>query len=136
MAELTVEAKVGNIERVTEFVNDELAVIACPARIRVQIDVAIDELFSNIAQYAYGPQGGPATVRVEVLEEPPAVVVTFVDHGVPFDPLARRDPDMTLPLDQRGVGGLGIFMVKRTMDDVQYEYRDGSNILRILKHLP
>lgn len=135
MKELTVEATIGNIETVTDFVNGQLEAIGCPMKAQMQIDVAIDELFSNIARYAYNPETGPATVRVEVPEDPMSVVVTFIDHGVPYDPLKQADPDVTLSAEERQIGGLGIFMVKKTMDDVSYEYRDGQNILKIRKAL-
>lgn len=136
MRELTIDATLENIGPVTDFVNEALEGLGCPAWIQYQIDVAIDELFGNIARYAYRPGTGPATVAVEVTKTPPAVVITFVDRGVPYDPLAREDPDVSLPVEEREEGGLGIFLVKKTMDDVSYEYREGRNILRIKKHLP
>ena len=135
MKELSIDATVENIAPVTDFVNGELEALRCPERIRRQIDVAIDELFGNIAQYAYDPEVGPATVRVEVVQDPLAVVITFIDHGVPYDPLAQTDPQIHLPLEERQVGGLGIFLVKKTMDDVTYEYKNGQNILKIKKYL-
>lgn len=135
MKELSIDATVENIAPVTDFVNGELAALNCPGRIQRQIDVAIDELFGNIAQYAYDPAVGPATVWVEVTEEPLAVVITFIDHGVPYDPLAQADPDVHAPLEERQAGGLGVFLVKQTMDDVTYEYKDGQNILKIKKRL-
>ena len=101
----------------------------------MQIDVAIDELFANIANYAYTPDVGPATVRVEVEEDPLTVVITFIDKGIPYDPLAKEDPDITLSAEEREIGGLGIFMVKQTMDEISYEYKDGQNILTIKKNL-
>lgn len=135
MKELTIEATVENIETVTDFVNGELEAYDCPMRAQIQIDVAIDELFGNIAHYAYDPTTGPATVRVEVVQDPLSVHITFIDGGKPFDPLARMDPDITASAEDRDIGGLGIFMVKKTMDDIRYEYKDGQNILTIIKHL-
>lgn len=135
MNELTLEATVENLDVVTDFVNEQLELYDCPMKAQMQIDVAIDELFSNIAHYAYNPDVGPATVRVEVADDPLAVVITFIDNGVPYDPLAKADPDITLSAEERGIGGLGIFMVKKTMDDITYEYKDGQNILKIKKHL-
>lgn len=135
MNELTLEATVENLDTVTDFVNEQLELYDCPMKAQMQIDVAIDELFSNIAHYAYNPDVGPATVRVEVAEDPLAVVITFIDNGIPYDPLAKADPDITLSAEERGIGGLGIFMVKKTMDDITYEYKDGQNILKIKKHL-
>ncbi len=135
MKELTVEATVENIPKVTDFVNAELEAIDCPMKAQMQIDIAIDELFGNIAHYAYNPETGKATVAVEVLEDPMQVVVTFVDKGVPYDPLAKDDPDITLSADEREIGGLGIFMVKKTMDEISYEYKNGQNILTIKKQI-
>ena len=135
MKELTVAATVENIETVTDFVNEQLEALDCPMKAQMQIDIAIDELFSNIAHYAYNPEIGKAPVRVEVAEDPLAVVITFIDNGVPYDPLAKADPDTTLSAEEREIGGLGIYMVKKSMDDITYEYRDGQNILAIKKNL-
>ncbi len=135
MKEITVDATVDNIEQVTNFINDELEKLDCPMKAQIQIDVAIDELFSNIALYAYNPEVGKATVKVEVNENPLSVIITFIDNGIPYDPLAKEDPDVTLSAEERGIGGLGIYMVKKSMDDVNYEYKDGRNILQIKKHL-
>ena len=135
MKELTVSATVENIATVTDFVNEQLESYDCPMKAQMQIDIAIDELFGNIAHYAYNPEIGEATVRVEVVENPLSVVITFIDKGVPYDPLKNDDPDTTLSADERDIGGLGIYMVKKSMDDITYEYKDGQNILTIKKSL-
>ena len=135
MKELTIDATVNNITAVTKFVDEQLESYGCPMKAQMQIDIAIDELFGNIAQYAYNPDVGPATVRVEVIENPMSVVVTFIDNGVQYDPLAREDPDITLSLEERGVGGLGVYMVKKTMDEISYKYVNGQNILTIKKRI-
>ena len=135
MKELTIAATVENIETVTDFVNEQLEVFDCPMRAQIQIDIAIDELFGNIAHYAYNPEIGQATVRVEVVEDPLSVVITFIDNGVPYDPLAKADPDITLSIEERGIGGFGIYIVKQSMDEIAYEYKDGHNILTIKKKL-
>ena len=135
MKEMTIAATIENIEVVTDFVNEQLEALDCPMKAQMQIDIAIDELFGNIAHYAYNPDVGDATVRVEVIEAPLAVVITFIDKGVPYDPLAKDDPDVTLSAEERAIGGLGIFMVKKTMDEITYEYKDGQNILAIKKSL-
>ena len=135
MKELNIAATVENIDTVTDFVNEQLEALDCPMKAQMQIDIAIDELFGNIAHYAYNPEVGDATVRVEVIESPLAVVITFIDKGVPYDPLAKADPDTTLSAEERAIGGLGIFMVKKTMDEITYEYKDGQNILAIKKSL-
>lgn len=135
MKELTIDAAVENIAEVTAFVDSELEALDCPVKVQMQIDIAIDELFGNIAHYAYHPEVRPATVRVEVLENPLSVVITFIDNGVPYDPLKTEEPDITLSAEERMIGGLGIYMVKKTMDDIAYEYREGQNILRIKKSI-
>lgn len=135
MKELTIDAKVENIEKVTAFVDEQMESLRCPVKAQMQIDIAIDELFGNIAHYAYHPEIGPVTVRVEIQETPPSVVITFIDNGVPYDPLAKEDPDISLSAKERQLGGLGIYMVKKSMDDITYEYKDGQNILRIKKNI-
>ena len=135
MKELNIAATVENIDTVTDFVNEQLEALDCPMKAQMQIDIAIDELFGNIAHYAYNPEVGDATVRIEVMEEPLSVVITFIDKGIPYDPLAKEDPDVTLSAEERQIGGLGIYMVKKTMDDITYEYKDGQNILKIKKNI-
>ena len=135
MKELTIEATIENIEAVTDFVNEQLEAFDCPIKAQTQIDIAIDELFGNIAHYAYNPEIGQATVRVEVIENPLVVTITFIDNGVPYDPLAKADPNTTLSAEERKIGGLGIYMVKKSMDNITYEYKDGQNILAIKKNL-
>lgn len=135
MKELTVDATIENIETVTAFVDEQLEVLECSMKAQMQIDIAIDELFSNIAHYAYNPEVGPATVRVEVQQDPLAVIVTFIDNGVPYDPLKKENPDITLSAEDREIGGLGIYMVKKSMDEISYEYKDGQNILSIKKNI-
>lgn len=131
--ELTVEATVDNLEKVTSFVNEQLENLSCPMKAQMQIDIAIDELFSNIAYYAYQPKTGNATVQIEVVNEPLAVVITFIDEGTPYDPLSRENPDTSLSAEERQIGGLGIYMVRKSMDEISYEYREGKNILKIKK---
>ena len=133
--EMEIEAVTENLPNVLAFVDERLERVDCPIRTQMQINVAVEEIFVNIASYAYAPDKGHATVRVEVSNEPVAVTITFVDHGVPYDPLAKRDPDVPLHAEQREAGGLGIFLTKKIMDDVAYEYKNGSNILKLVKHL-
>lgn len=135
MKELTIDATAANIPAVTDFVNEQLETHGCSMKVQMQIDIAIDELFGNIAHYAYDPDVGPATVRVDLIEKPLSVVITFMDNGVPYDPLKKEDPDTTLSAEERQIGGLGIYMVKKSMDAVEYEYKDGQNILKITKNL-
>ena len=133
MKELVIQALTDNLPQVLSFVDEQLENANCPMKIQMQIDIAVEEIFVNIAHYAYNPEIGTATVRVEVMGEPPAVDITFIDGGIPYDPLAKADPDVTLSAEDRQIGGLGIFMVKKTMDDVKYEYLNGHNILTLKK---
>jgi anti-sigma regulatory factor (Ser/Thr protein kinase) len=132
---MTIAAAVENIDVVTDFVSEQLEAFDCPMKAQMQISIAIDELFGNIAHYAYGDQTGEATIRVELTQEPRAAVITFIDSGVPYNPLAKEDPDTTLSAEDRQIGGLGIFMVKKSMDEVTYAYKDGQNMLTIRKNL-
>jgi len=101
----------------------------------MQFSVAAEEVFVNIAHYAYAPETGDAALCLELVPEPPSAVLTFRDRGVPFDPLAKPDPDVTLPAEERDIGGLGIYMTKKLMDAVGYEYQNGQNVLRMEKSL-
>ena len=133
--ELRLEASVENLERVLEFVDGTLEALDCPQNIQMKIDVAVEEIFVNIAHYAYGSETGLAQINIETQSDPKRIAIVFRDWGVPYDPLAKPDPDVTLSAEERQVGGLGIFMVKKSMDDMKYEYTDGQNVLTIVKDL-
>ena len=135
MKELKLEARIDSLDTVLGFIDDTLDELGCDMKIKMQIDVAAEELYVNIASYAYVPDTGEATIQLDTLDDNNAVSITFIDSGTPFDPLAKADPDVTLSASERQIGGLGIFMVKQTMDAVEYEYKDGSNILTLVKNL-
>ena len=133
MKELTIAANIENIAAVTDFVNAELEAVDCPMKAQWQIDVAIDELFSNIAYYAYGEQQGMATVRVEVQPDLRTATISFIDAGIPFNPLTQKEPLTGLGVKERKAGGFGISIVKKCMDFVRYEYQNGCNVTTIMK---
>lgn len=133
MKELTIEATPENVDKAIEFVDEMLEKYGCGMKEQMAIDVAVDELFANIAHYAYNPETGYATVKVDVVEDPLSVEITFVDNGKTYDPLAKADPDTTQSIEDREIGGMGILIVKKSMDAVDYEYKDGKNILTIKK---
>ena len=133
--EMTVDATVENIPAVTAFVEAELDRLDCPGKARMQIDVAIDEIASNIAQYAYEDKTGPLTVRFAFEEDTRTVTLTFLDMGMPYNPLEKTDPDVSLAAEDRPTGGLGIFLVKKTMDQVAYAYKFNQNILTLQKKI-
>lgn len=138
MKELILEATVENIEKVTAFIEEQLEAVDCPMKAQMQINVAMDELLSNIANYAYKEDDGMVTVQLDIQrgeETTPCAQITLMDCGIPYDPLAKEDPDVTLSMEERPVGGLGIFMAKKLMDHISYEYREGRNILTVTKKL-
>lgn len=129
MKELIVEAKKENLEQVQSFVRTELS--NCTAKEKNQVAIVVDEIFSNIAQYAYNGGGGSVIVRAKTNGE---LWLEFEDTGLPFDPLMQADPDTGLGADERGVGGLGIFMVKSLMDEVTYRREGQRNVLTLRKN--
>ena len=135
MKSITVPANDVDTAPIVEFVENELEQHDCPARALYQIEVAIEEILVNIVSYAGLSDADGVEVRCEVKEDPLRVVVQFLDEGVPFDPLAKDDPDTSPEATMAREGGLGIFMVKKMMDDVSYAYEDGKNTLTILKNL-
>jgi len=132
---ITLEATINNVNAVTAFVDELLEENDCSMKANMQIDIIIDELFGNIANYAYAPDTGEATVSVDFLDEPKRVAIAFEDSGVPYDPLKKDDPDITLSAEERDIGGLGIFMVKSMVEEIKYEFENGKNILTIIKKI-
>jgi anti-sigma regulatory factor (Ser/Thr protein kinase) len=100
----------------------------------MQISIAVEELFVNIAHYAYVPDTGEVTISIEIHDDPGMAEITFTDRGIPYDPLEKYDPDVSLSAEKRKIGGLGIYMVKKSMDLMKYEYTDGCNIVTICKY--
>ena len=135
MKEITVDAMIENMNTVTAFVDDFLDQIACPMKSRIQINIVIDEIFGNICHYAYKDSVGAVTVRVESGNTPKAVFLTFTDNGIPYNPLDTEDPDITLSSEERKIGGLGIYLVKKNMDEMKYEYVNQQNSLWMEKRL-
>ena len=133
--ELTVDAAVENIPAVTAFVEAQLDAVDYSPKARGQLSMAIDEIVANIAQYAYAPEVGPVTVRFAFDEGTRTATLTFLDKGLPYNPLEKADPDVSLSAEDRPIGGLGIFLVKKTMDGMAYAYKHGQNVLTIQKRL-
>ena len=133
--QLTVDAKLEKLNDVLSFIDGILEAEDCNVKAMMQLDVAVEEIFVNIASYAYGDAEGKADINVSVSEDTRTVSIEFRDSGTPFNPLAKPDPDVTLPAEERQIGGLGIYMVKKSMDDVSYEYTNGQNIFTIRKAL-
>lgn len=135
MKEITVPAVLEELDRVLEFVNGELIACGCPVKTQMQLDIAVEELYVNIARYAYHPEIGNATVRCTVGGDPLQVTVQFLDGGKPYNPLLNEDPNVTLTAEERSIGGLGIYMVKKSMDVIEYQYLEEKNVLTIRKKI-
>ena len=135
MEELEVEAKVENLDQVLAFVDSRLEARDCPEGYKMNIDIAVEEIFVNIASYAYDGEPGKAWIRLGFEEYPHTMILTFIDKGKPFDPVSKPDPDVTLSAEERKIGGLGIFMVKKSMDTMEYSRSEDRNILTITKKI-
>ena len=131
----TIPADRDRLDLAQGFIDEMLAGIPCDPAIVLTVQIAVEEIFVNIASYAYAPESGDAEIRCEVEPDIPCITIQFRDRGIPFNPLAREDADTTLSAEERGIGGLGIYMVKNSMDAVAYEYTNGQNILTLKKNL-
>ena len=132
MKELSIEALVDNLTKVLEFIDTELEKNDCNMKAQMQIDVAVEELFVNVASYSYKDGVGMADITIDV-DDNRCAKISISDTGVPYDPLAKEDPDVSLSVEERSIGGLGIYMVKKIMDTFTYKYEDGHNIVTITK---
>ena len=132
---LTIPAERDRLNQVQDFIDQNLAGVEYSPEAQIQLQIAVEELFVNIASYAYAPGHGDAVIGCRVEEDPPSITVQIRDWGKPFDPLAKKDADVTLSAEDRDIGGLGIYMVKNSMDAVDYKREDGQNVLTIRKNL-
>ena len=131
----TFPAKLDALNDVLGFVEETLEGYECPMKVQTAICVAIEEVFVNVAHYAYGDGEGDMTLGIGFDEESRTVTFRMADKGVPFDPLKKPDPDITLSAEDREIGGLGIFITKKTMNEVTYAYENGENILTMIKKI-
>lgn len=132
MKELTIEARKENLADVLAFVDGVMEGEGCPLKVQMKVDVAVEEIFVNIASYAYGEDGGNALIRAGKTDRD-LFEITFIDEGVPYDPTAKEDPDVSLSAEERPIGGLGIFLAFKVMDEVKYEHTEGRNKLTLRK---
>ncbi len=135
MEKFKVSAEIKNLEYVIAFVDNELEKHNCSDNAKMQITIAVEEIFVNIARYAYGNNIGNVAIYFDSAGNPKNISIKFIDNGIKYNPLEKKDPDITLSAEERQVGGLGIYMTKKIMDDIKYEYKDGQNILIINKIL-
>ena len=137
MKEIVVDADVNNLHKVFDFIEKELDSVECNIKARTRLLVAIEEIFINIAKYAYKDNDGEGTIKVQVSFsfDPNMVTVVFIDSGVKYDPLAKEDPDVGLSASDRPIGGLGIYITKKFVDELVYDYKNNNNILTIKKQI-
>ena len=135
MTNKTFPAKTKSLNEVLGFVEETLEDFECPVKIQTAICVAIEEVFVNVAHYAYPEDSGDMTLHIGFDEVSRAITFRMTDKGVPFDPLKKPDPDITLSAEEREIGGLGIFIAKKTMDSLSYAYENGENVLTMIKKI-
>ncbi len=137
MKKLLVRAEKSNLGRVLMLVDEELESAGCSMKSQMQVDVAVEEMFINVASYAYAPGQGDVEVLVGTVDDPEGrkIKIVLSDRGKPWNPLEHKAPDVTLSAEERQIGGLGIFMARKNMDDMLYEFRDGRNVLTMLKKI-
>ena len=128
-------AKIDSLSDVLAFVEQRLEDWNCSMKLQMAICVAIEEVFVNVAHYAYKGGDGDVEFNIGFDEKTRNVTFQMIDGGVPFDPLKKEDPDITLSAEDRKIGGLGIFITKKTMDEVSYAYENGKNILTMTKKI-
>lgn len=133
MKEIDIPAAKENLPQVLAFVDGQLEQAGCPGSVQTQIGLAVEEVFMNIASYAYASSVGSVLIRMEIIDRSMDVVISFTDEGLPYDPLSHPDPSLKTPPKERTKGGWGIFMAKKMMDQMQYTYKSGQNVLTLRK---
>lgn len=138
MGKLSVIATKSNLDEVMDFVDSCLEAAEFSPKKIMQVDLAVEEIFCNIADYAYGSSnGGLAVLECSLVETDnvvTAVQITFSDDGLMFNPIAKSDPNTSLDVDDRSIGGLGIFITKKMVDEISYKYKDNKNVLTLIKY--
>ncbi|MBR6534717.1 MAG: SpoIIE family protein phosphatase [Clostridia bacterium] len=129
------KAKTESLSDVIGYTEEALESFGCPAKIQTSLCIAVEEIFVNIVNYAYPEGSGDMTLQIAFDENTRDITFRMSDRGVPFDPLKKPDPDITLSAEERNVGGLGIFIAKKTMDSIKYAYENGENILTMVKKI-
>lgn len=133
MIKLDIPAEDTQLDSLNAILEEELEKCSCPMKTVMQIQLAVEEVFVNISHYAYQPGSGNAEIDITTSENPHGITICFKDRGIPFNPLLNEESDITLPAEARRIGGLGIFLVRKTMDNVTYRYIDGMNELTVYK---
>ena len=133
--ELLIEAVVDNLDDVNLFVHKFIEQVEVSKRTLMQLDLIVEEIFVNISNYAYAPNIGLVKILLNIETTPLAILLTFIDSGIPYNPLEKSDPNVHLSIDDRQIGGLGIFITKNLVNDISYRFVDGQNVLQLTKSL-
>lgn len=138
--ELTLDANIDNLADVIDFINENLSRYGCSMKVQMTVDIAVEEIYVNIAHYAYPNGIGSVKIIFKCsfeTDDKGKISITFIDSGIPYNPFEKDDPNVTLSADDRNIGGLGIYIVKKSMDEIEYEYRykEKYNVLTIKKYL-
>ncbi len=135
MKEINVEANVDNLYKVLGFIEQQLNGVNCDAKNQNRLLIAVEEIFINIAKYAYKDGNGSIKVQVSFSANNSVITAVFIDSGIKYDPLAKEDPDIGLSASERPIGGLGIYITKKFVDEIFYDYKNNQNILTIKKQI-
>lgn len=135
MKKLKIPAIMDNLDSMIEFIIEELNEAALDKKFKSQIHLACEEALVNVINYAYPDRTGNVEISVEVQKDEGTLFISFADEGTEFNPLQKAAPDLGLPMEERSIGGLGVYMYKTIMDEVSYERKEGKNILTFLKKL-
>ncbi len=131
MDEFEISASIESLHKIDDFISSRLEEAGCPMKTLMKIEIIVDEICGNIVRYS-----GASFIRVSFEKsEDNTVTLTFTDDGTPYDPLSAKEPDITASFDDRPIGGLGIFIVRNTMDKLRYENKNGQNILTAEKKI-
>jgi len=135
MPKLTLAAKLENLNSMIKFILDEAATLGFDEKNKFQVRLAAEEVLVNIINYAYPKETGDIQITVNSKEKD-SLEIEIADWGFAFDPLSREDPKVCVPLEERKIGGLGIFLTRKVMDDVRYRRDNDRNIMTLIKKLP
>ena len=127
------EANESNLDKILDYVSAKFEEAGASPKVITELAIAVEEIYINVAHYAYKPDTGPATVKVDIDKENRVGTVTISDNGKPYNPLEREDPDITASAEDRPIGGLGILMTKKLVDEAEYEYKDNQNVMKLKK---
>ena len=133
--DIEISALIENWNIVYDFLNDCMDKFRLEGKLRTEVLLSCEEIYVNVAHYAYSGRTGSVSIKIEYKNEQKKLKIEFTDSGIPFDPTKLKEPNIGDPIEKRKIGGLGVFMVKKMMDSVEYRYEFGQNNLTLTKHV-